>query len=120
MESGIFHVDKDFCSICGTFLTLNIKKTLLICNNCGFRIDALDRKISNPVDCIVFNEIVPNSKKSEAKSKNENVGARVDRTCQKCGNTVMIFKTFQSRNADEGQTVFYTCEKCDYAEFEYA
>eukprot|EP01112_Ceratiomyxa_fruticulosa_P024111 TRINITY_DN9609_c0_g1_i1.p1 TRINITY_DN9609_c0_g1~~TRINITY_DN9609_c0_g1_i1.p1 ORF type:complete len:142 (-),score=31.54 TRINITY_DN9609_c0_g1_i1:80-460(-) len=110
----VFYSNKSpsqFCTECGTLLTLASGNNKIVCRGCSQSIDFKD---------FLSIEMKSGSKleskdKSEEESEEENdTRAKVDEECPNCGHVGLFFYTAQIRSADEGQTVFYDCEECGH------
>merc|ERR1711973_140225 len=100
---------KDYCNRCCSILPFSLlERPVLECSVCG---QAIDISVFNMRENTKIKYYNRDSSKI-SKDENGDLGSKIERTCEKCGNGYMYFIARQIRGADEGQTVFYTCTAC--------
>ncbi len=103
-----------FCSKCGTVMTLDPEKKVLVCPNCKAE--------------EMMEETIVYERNNEAKDKIVVIG-RKERNlrtlpqtkvkCPKCDNTQATWWMVQTRSIDESATQFFRCTKCNHTWRDY-
>ncbi|GAB1597661.1 DNA-directed RNA polymerase I subunit RPA12-like [Argonauta hians] len=114
--SKLFETELEFCGVCGSVLPLPGDTLFIECKRCHNKINVKEfQGIENH-----SSHIFQSYEMSSTDTDHELSGPTVERKCSNCGHDEMIFKTQQTRSADEGQTIFYTCKECRNQEIEYS
>ncbi|KAJ2158721.1 DNA-directed RNA polymerase I core subunit rpa12 [Coemansia sp. RSA 552] len=107
-----------FCPTCANLLDNPGDQDHIVCHACG---DAQEgskfegmETTSRSQDSAFPSQLRNKRSLVQGVGETEQVNARVEEVCPKCGANEMTYHTLQMRSADEGQTVFYKCEKCGH------
>ncbi|KAM6307037.1 LOW QUALITY PROTEIN: DNA-directed RNA polymerase I subunit RPA12 [Podargus strigoides] len=107
----------DFCPDCGSVLPRPAAPPRLRCPRCAFALHSHDLEGKTVRSVIEFNRGEPPGR-GGAEAAPHLEGPLVERRCPRCAHEAMVFRTRQTRSADEGQTVFYSCPRCRFQEKE--
>jgi len=103
-----------FCSECGTVLTLDSEKKLLVCLNCGAE-ESVEENIVVTRNIDETDKIVVIGKKE----RNLRTTPQTRAKCPKCGNMTAEWWMVQTRSIDESATQFFRCTKCSFTWRDY-
>ncbi|XP_038714815.1 DNA-directed RNA polymerase I subunit RPA12-like [Tripterygium wilfordii] len=101
-----------FCGLCGTMLTLDSTKYAK-CPLCYYKRNIKEisgREISYRVSAEDIRRELGISHFDEGKVQK----SKINKQCERCPSTELLYFSRQMRSADEGQTTFYECPKCGY------
>ena len=103
-----------FCSKCGTVLTLDSEKKLLVCLKCGAE-EPVEENILVTRNIDETDNIVVIGKKE----RNLRTTPQTRAKCPKCGNMTAYWWMVQTRSIDESATQFFRCTKCSFTWRDY-
>lgn len=103
-----------FCSKCGTVLTLDSEKKLLVCPKCGAE-EPVEENILVTRNTDETDKIVVIGKKE----RNIRTTPQTRVKCPKCGNMTAYWWMVQTRSIDESATQFFRCTKCSFTWRDY-